>query len=56
MYTEEQVRTAIEMARELREGKDTFDIESILGLTEVQTSIIRLKYTEEEIIEQLNNT
>lgn len=51
---EEEIKKAVEMARQLTERDETFDVESIMGLTEVQTSDMDLKYTPEEIIAALN--
>lgn len=36
-FSEEDIRKAIEMAREIIDGKEVFEIEGILGLTEVCT-------------------
>ena len=36
-FTEEDMRKAIELAREIKDGKDVFELEGILGLTEICT-------------------
>jgi len=53
-YTLKDIKKAIEMARELQDEKQYFDIEAILGLTSTQTSDINLVYSEEDIIKALN--
>ena len=52
LYTEEQVRKAIDMARTLVDSKCEFDVESILGSSD-GTYGIKEKYTEDKIIQLL---
>ena len=53
LYTEEQVREAIEMARGIKDDEMTFDISSIIGCGEVCTYGWKEEYTNEEIIQSL---
>lgn len=56
LYTEEQVRKAIELARLIQEKgsvEDSFDVESISGLTEICTYGWSERYSTDEISEQL---
>ena len=56
LYTEEQVRKAIQMARLIQEKgsvEDSFDVESISGLTEICTYGWSERYSTDEISEQL---
>jgi len=52
-YSLEDIKKAVGMARTLFE-ENMFDIEEILGLTEVSTHNMILKYSEEEIIQSLS--
>lgn len=56
-YSEEDMRKAIEMARVLTDrerGKQIeFDIESIMGMTEIETSVMDVKFTPDQIIQSL---
>jgi hypothetical protein len=52
-WTDDDMRSAINMARILVDNGNVFDIEEILGLTEVQTSSTELKYEIEEILQSL---
>lgn len=52
-YTEEDVRKAVKMAKIIVQDKDEFDIESISGLTEIDTYGLKEKYSEDEIIQSL---
>jgi hypothetical protein len=52
-YTLDQVLKAIEMARQITDEKDTFDVDSITGITEICTYDWRNKFTDSEIIESL---
>ena len=53
LFSVENMKKAIEMARILFE-ENLFDVEDILGLTEVETSNMSLKYSEDEIIKSLS--
>ena len=53
LYTEEQVREAIEMARGIKDDEMTFDVSSIIGCGEVCTYGWKEEYTNEEIIQSL---
>ena len=58
LYTEEQVRKAIQMARLIQEKgsvEDSFDVESISGLTEICTYGWSERYSTDEISEQLTS-
>lgn len=50
-YSEQDLRQAIGLSRQIKDGKDLFDLEGILGLTEVCTHNCEI-LSEEEIIEQ----
>lgn len=52
-YTEENLRKAIEMARQIKDDSahDTFTVEDIKGCTEVCTYGWREKFSEDEIIQ-----
>jgi len=52
-YSEEDLRKAIEMARGIREGNETFDAEDISGCTEVCTYDWKFEFDEDEIIQSL---
>ncbi|TXG85501.1 MAG: hypothetical protein E6R13_02055 [Spirochaetes bacterium] len=52
-YSLEDIKKTVGMARTLFE-ENMFDIEEILGLTEVSTHNMILKYSEEEIIQSLS--
>jgi hypothetical protein len=52
-YTEEDLRKAIEMARGIKEGKETFTAEDIAGCTEVCTYDWKFEFDEDEIIKSL---
>lgn len=52
-YTEDDLRKAIEMARDITDGKDIFTGEDISGCTEVCTYGWKEKYSDEEIIHSL---
>jgi hypothetical protein len=56
LYTELEVRKAIELARLIQEKgsvEDSFDVESISGLSEICTYGWRERYSTDEISEQL---
>ena len=56
LYTEEQLRKAIELARLIQEKgsvEDSFDVESISGLSEICTYGWSERYSTDEISEQL---
>jgi hypothetical protein len=56
LYTEEEVRKAIELARLIQEKgsvEDSFDVESISGLSEICTYGWSERYSTDEISEQL---
>ena len=53
LYTEEQVRKAIEMARGIKDDEITFDISSIIGCGEICTYGWKEEYSNEEIIQSL---
>jgi hypothetical protein len=53
LYTEEQLLKAIEMARDITDGKDTFSGEDVSGCTEICTYHWKNKYTENDIIQSL---
>lgn len=56
IYTEEEVRKAIELARLIQEKgsvEDSFDVESISGLSEICTYGWSERYSTDEISEQL---
>lgn len=57
MYTEEQVRKAIDMARTLEETergkKIEWDVEGLMGLTEICTHGMWMKYDADEIIKAI---
>ena len=58
LYTEEQVRKAIKLARLIQEKgsvEDSFDVESISGLTEICTYGWSERYSTNEISEQLTS-
>jgi len=51
-YSEEEVRQAINKARDISDGKDCFDAEDISGCTEVCTYGWKFNMSEDSIIEQ----
>lgn len=53
LYTKDQLLKAIEMARDITDGKDTFTAEDISGCTEVCTYNWKDKYDNETIIKSL---
>ena len=53
-YTEEDIENAIELARELIDGKNSFEVENILGSSD-GTYGIEIKYTFKQIIQLLNS-
>jgi hypothetical protein len=53
MYTEEQVRKAIELARILESHDGPFEVEGIMGLTEVCTHDMDVKYSSDQIIKAI---
>jgi hypothetical protein len=53
LYTEEQVRKAIELARGIKDDEITFDISSIIGCGELCTYGWKEEYSNEEIIQSL---
>jgi hypothetical protein len=53
IYTEEDLRKAIEMARGIKEGKETFTAEDISGCTEVCTYGWEFEFENDEIIKSL---
>jgi hypothetical protein len=52
-YTEEDLRRAINMARGIKEGKETFTAEDISGSTEVCTYGWKFEFDKDEIIQSL---
>jgi hypothetical protein len=52
-YSEEDLRKAINMARGIKEGKETFTAEDISGSTEVCTYGWKFEFDEDEIIQSL---
>jgi hypothetical protein len=52
-YTEEDLKKAIKLARGIKEGKDTFTAEDIAGCTEVCTHNWKYEFSDEEIIQSL---
>jgi hypothetical protein len=52
-YTEKDIKKAITLARQIKEGKDTFELDGIIGLTELCTHHYDIK-TEEEILNEIN--
>jgi hypothetical protein len=52
-YTEDDLRKAINMARGIKEGKETFTAEDISGSTEVCTYGWKFEFDEDEIIQSL---
>ena len=52
MYSEEDIRLAINKARDISDGKDCFDAEDISGCTEVCTYGWKFNMSEDSIIEQ----
>jgi len=52
-YTEEDLKKAIEMARQIKDDSahDTFTVEDIRGCTEVCTYGWKEKYSDDEIID-----
>ena len=52
MYSEEDMRLAINKARDISDGKDCFDAEDISGCTEVCTYGWKFNMSEDSIIEQ----
>lgn len=53
-FTEEDLRKAIEKARDIFDGKDCFTAEDISGCTEVCTYNWKFQFSEEAIINSLN--
>ena len=53
LYSEQDLRKAIDEARDIREGEEVFDVESISGLTEICTYNWVINKTEDEIIQSL---
>jgi hypothetical protein len=53
VYSEEDLRRAINMARGIKEGKETFTAEDISGSTEVCTYGWKFEFDEDEIIQSL---
>jgi hypothetical protein len=53
VYSEEDLKKAIEMARGIKEGKETFTAEDISGCTEVCTYDWKFEFDENEIIQSL---
>jgi hypothetical protein len=51
-YSEEDMRLAINKARDISDGKDCFDAEDISGCTEVCTYGWKFNMSEDTIIEQ----
>ncbi len=52
-YTEKDIRRAIDMARGIKEGRDTFTAEDVAGCTEVCTYGWKYEFSDEEIIQSL---
>ena len=52
MYSKEDIRLAINKARDISDGKDCFDAEDISGFTEVCTYDWKFNMSEDSIIEQ----
>ena len=52
MYSEEDMRLAINKARDISDGKDCFNAEDISGCTEVCTYDWKFNMSEDSIIEQ----
>ena len=52
LYSEEDMRLAINKARDISDGKDCFDAEDISGCTEVCTYGWKFNMSEDSIIEQ----
>lgn len=50
-YSEEEVLKIIELSRQIKEGKELFDLDSIRGLTEICTHNWEI-LSEEKILEQ----
>lgn len=55
MYTKEHVIEAIRLARELSDGKNTFDIDDIFGCTEMCTYDMEYTHSEDEIIKLIKD-
>jgi len=53
LYTEEDLRKAIKMARSIKDSESEFEIEDISGFTEICTYGWKEKYTDNEIIQSL---
>jgi hypothetical protein len=53
-FTEEDLRKAIEKARDIFDGKDCFTAEDVSGCTEVCTYNWKFQFSEEAIIKSLN--
>ena len=53
LYSEKDVIKAIELARDIYDGKDSFTANDITGCTEVDTIGWRCKFSDNEIIEKL---
>jgi len=56
MFTLEDIQKAIYMARLIQDNKDIFEIESLLGLTEVCTHSMDMVYSEDQIINFLTKS
>lgn len=50
-YSEEEVLQIIDMSRRIKDSKDIFDLENMLGLTEISTSNWEF-FSNEDILEQ----
>jgi len=55
-YTEDDLRRAIQMARGIKDSESEFEIEDISGLTEICTYGWKEKYTDNEIIQSLQQS
>ena len=53
-YTKEDLRKAIEKARDIFDGKDCFTAEDVSGCTEVCTYNWKFQFSEDDIINSLN--
>jgi len=53
LYTLAEVKKAIDMARDIFDGKDYFTAEDVSGCTEVCTYNWKFKFSEDEVIKSL---